>query len=118
MARKLSLNKGRDEIEHIMEKYPRKMRDKKVKAVIDNILWAVAAQEGPEVANSLITQYELDRPANGSHEWFHDDVEKNPVVHLHKNYEFTSDDRIMPGDKRHPGAISVKDLRLKNKFKK
>lgn len=107
MARKISLAQGRKEIKYVMDKYPRKMRDKKVKAVIDTILWSVAAKEGPEVANSLITQFDLARPANGSHEWFDDDITRLPVIHLDPNFKVPDEDKIYPGDKRHPGKIKL-----------
>ena len=107
MARKLSLAQGRKEIKHWLEKYKGKERDKKVRGLIDNTLWAVAAKEGPEVANSLITQFELHRPAYGSHEWFDDDITRNKVIHLDPNFKVPEDWRIRPGDKRHPGEIKL-----------
>ena len=107
MARKLSLAKGRKDIKAIMDKYPRNMRDKKVRALIDITLWAVAAKEGPEVANSLITQFELSRPANGSHEWFDDDITRNKVIHLDPNFRVPDEDKIFPGDKKHPGEYKL-----------
>lgn len=105
MARKISLAQGRKDIKKIMDKYKGKMREKNVRALIDITLWAVAAQEGPELANSLLTQFDLSRPANGSHEPFDDDITRKKVIHLDPNFKVPEEWRVRPGDKRHPGKI-------------
>ena len=105
MPRKLNLKQGREQVKKIMDKYPDKMRDKKVRGMIDNVLWAVGAGAGPKIANSIITQYELNRPANGSHEFFDDDETMGKTIHLDPNFKVPDDEKIYPGDKRHPGKI-------------
>ena len=107
MARTLTMAQGRKEIKTILSKHKKHMRDKIVRGVIDNILWAVSAKEGPEVANALITQFELSRPANGSHEFFDDDITRNKVIHLSDDFKVPEDWRIRPGDKKHPGDIKL-----------
>ena len=84
--RTLAHQGGRDEIEWVMDKYNGKMRKHLPVGLIDNILWAVAETDGPELANSLITQYELSRPSFGSHEYFEDGQERNRVIHLDPNF--------------------------------
>lgn len=107
MARKLSKAQATKDIKSIMDKYPRQMREKKVKALIDITLWGVAAKEGPDVANQLITRFELNRPALGSHEWFDSDETLPHVIHLDPNFKVPDEDKIFPTDKRHPGDIKL-----------
>lgn len=105
MAREITWEQGKVDIEWVMKKYPTKMRDKTVGAIVDNILWAVAEGHSPKMANSIITQYELHRPVFGSHEFFIDGVEKNEVIHLDPNFVVPDEWRVYKGDKKHPGGI-------------
>ncbi len=105
MARKLTRAQGIKDIKYIMSKYPRQMRDKKVRALIDITLWSVAAKEGPDVANGLISQFELNKVFNGSHDWFDSDETLPYVIHIDPNFKIPDEDRIFAGDKRHPGEI-------------
>jgi len=99
MPRKISLAQGREEIEYILEKYSKDLRDKKVCGIIDTILWSVANGCGETIANSIITQYGLQYPACGSHKHFDDGVDRLRVIEL--TTETLSDEyRIFPGEKK------------------
>ena len=100
MARNVTWQKGQDEIEYIMEKYSTQMRERKTKAIIDNILWAVGETDGPEMANALITQYELSRPFYGSHEYFEDGQERNRVIDIDPDFVVPDEWRIKKGKKK------------------
>lgn len=99
--RRLTYKQGCQEIETIMQKYGFKaMRDKKVKTLIDITLWGIAeGSGGPEMANIAITKYRLNQPANGSHEWFIDDKEHNPVRHLDPHARVPDHEKIFPKHK-------------------
>jgi hypothetical protein len=100
MSRNVTWQKGQDEIEYIMEKYSTQMREDMPSAIIDNILWAVAETDGPELANALITQYELSRPSNGSHEYFEDGQERNRVIHIDPDFEVPDEWRMKKRKKK------------------
>lgn len=100
--RKLTYKQGCKEIEYYIEKYSKSMRDKRIRGLIDVTLWAVAQGDGPEKANTIITKYELNRPANGSHDWFDDeyDFEKPHVSHLDPTFKTPDHWKTMPTKKR------------------
>jgi hypothetical protein len=69
-------------------------------ALIDVTLWGAAEGVGPELANAIITKYELYRPSNGSHEWFYDDNPKVPVRHLDPDARVPDHEKIFPKGKK------------------
>ena len=93
---------ARDYILIIMEREKRNLRDKKIKGVIDLILWRVASKDGILHANALIAQFELHRPYHGSHVWFDDDVERLPVIHLDPTMTVPDEDKIFPNEEKFP----------------
>ena len=104
----MTLKTGKQYIQRAFDENPRNMRDRKIVGIVNTILWAVATKEGPEVANSLIKMFQLDRPAYGSHEFFDDDVFRGVnVLKLEPNFKVPDSWKIMPGEKNHPGEIKL-----------
>jgi len=107
MPRALTIQQGRTEIEWVLAKYGRAMRDHTPSALVSNVLWAVKAGDGGDACDSLIFTYELHRPYNGSHDWFVENEDRLPVIHLDPNFKTPDADKIYPGDIRHPGPVKV-----------
>ena len=94
--RKITLQQGRTDIQYILEKYHNKMRTKKACDLVDITLLCVAKGAGAEFSNVLITQYQLNRPCNGSHKWFDDGEDRLPVIKLDPNFVVPSEWKIYP----------------------
>lgn len=107
MARALTIQQGRTEIEWVLGKYGHTMRSKLPRALVRNVLWAVKAGDGVDACDSLIFTYELSRPYNGSHDWFGKNEDRIPVIHLDPDFKTPDEDRIYPGDIRHPGPVKL-----------
>ncbi len=107
MSRKVNLEQGRKDVEWVLERYGRDIRSKKAQAILRTILLGVEESGGPEMANSIIVQYDLSRPYYGSQDWFEDGNDHPHVIHLDPNFKIPDEWRIFPGDKRHPGTIRI-----------
>lgn len=102
----MSFKIGKQYIQRAFDENKRNMRDKKVKAIVDQILWSVAKEEGPEVANALIKIFDLNRPAYGSHEYFDDDTFRGVrALQLEPNFKVPDSWKIMPWEENFPGEI-------------
>ena len=100
--RAITYEQGCTDIEEIITRFAFNvgMRDKKICGMVDLTLWSVSEGEGAELANAVITRYELHRPCNGSHQYFDVEGQETPyVIVLDPNAVVPDCDRIYPSEK-------------------
>ena len=100
--------KGREAIKEVLNRYPNRLKEEKPRTIIDLILWSVAREDGMELANSLILQFELHESWMGAHTWFDDEATAGHDPHVcDPNWKVPDEWRILPGDERHPGEMKL-----------